>query len=93
VKALQEMHRVLRPGGRAVVIDLKKDASVRDIDHYVENAGVSWLSGIFMKLTFRTMLLKRAYTKAQFQEFISQTSFRKSEIRADGIGFEISLEK
>jgi ubiquinone/menaquinone biosynthesis C-methylase UbiE len=93
VKALQEMHRVLKPGGKALVIDLSKDASVRDIDRYIENAGVSWISGIFMKVTFRTMLLKRAYTKAQFQEFISQTAFRSSEIRADGIGFEISLVK
>jgi len=93
VKALDEMHRVLKLGGKAVVIDLRKDASLRDIDSYVENAGVSWLSGIFMKWTFRTMLLKRAYTKAQFQEFISQTAFRKSEIRESGIGFEIWLEK
>ena len=93
VKALAEMHRVLKPGGKALVIDLRKDASVRDIDTHIENAGVSWVSGIFMKWTFRTMLLKRAYTKAQFQEFISQTAFQKSEIRADGIGFEISLVK
>jgi ubiquinone/menaquinone biosynthesis C-methylase UbiE len=93
VKALQEMHRVLKPGGKAMVIDLRKDASVRDIDHYIENAGVSWVSGLMMKWTFRNMLLKRAYTKVQFQDFISQTAFRKSEIREDGIGFEISLEK
>jgi ubiquinone/menaquinone biosynthesis C-methylase UbiE len=93
VKALTEMHRVLRPGGKAVVIDLRKDASMRDINHYIENAGVSWISAIFMKWTFRGMLLKRAYTKPQFQKFISQTAFRKSEIRENGIGFEIWLEK
>jgi ubiquinone/menaquinone biosynthesis C-methylase UbiE len=93
VQALVEMHRVLKPGGKAVVIDLRKDVSMRQVDDYVKNAGVGFVSGIFMKLTFRTVLVKRAYTKAQFQEFISRTPFRKSEIREDGLGFEISLWK
>jgi ubiquinone/menaquinone biosynthesis C-methylase UbiE len=93
VKALSEMHRVLKPGGKALVIDLRKDASIRDIDAYIEAAGVSFISAIFMKWTFRTMLLKRAYTKQQFQDFISQTAFRNSEIRESGMGFDIWLEK
>jgi ubiquinone/menaquinone biosynthesis C-methylase UbiE len=93
VRALVEMHRVLKPGGKAVVIDLRKDTPVELIDAYIENSGVGFFSRIFMKWTFRAMLLKRAYTKAQFQEFISQTPFAKSEIRQDGIGFEIRLEK
>jgi ubiquinone/menaquinone biosynthesis C-methylase UbiE len=93
VQALVEMHRVLKPGGKAMVIDLRKDVPMEAVDTHVKNAGVGFFSGVFMKLTFRTVLVKRAYTKAQFQEFISQTPFQKSEIREDGLGFEISLWK
>ncbi|SRR5579871_616095 len=93
VKALVEMHRVLKPGGRALVIDLQKDASIAEIDHYIEHAGVGFFSAVMMKWTFRHMLLKRAYTRRQFEEFISRTPFERSEVRAEGIGFEISLWK
>jgi ubiquinone/menaquinone biosynthesis C-methylase UbiE len=92
-KALAEMHRVLKPGGKAVIIDLRKDVSMQQVDHYVDHAGVGWFSAIMMKWTFRSILVKRAYTKQQFQEFLSQSPFTKSEILEDGIGFEIWMQK
>jgi hypothetical protein len=45
------------------------------------------------KLTFRFMLLKRAYTKPEFEEMIAETEFRGVEIREDLLGFEIVLTK
>ena len=39
VKALNEMHRVLRHGGEAVIVDLRKDVSIEDIDAYVRHSG------------------------------------------------------
>jgi ubiquinone/menaquinone biosynthesis C-methylase UbiE len=41
VKALDEMHRVLRPAGAVVVVDLCKDASLDEIDTYVKRSGRS----------------------------------------------------
>src|SRR5437879_13226133 len=41
VKALDEMHRVLRPGGEAVVVDICKEASPDDIDRDGKNSGRS----------------------------------------------------
>src|SRR5271154_6023978 len=41
LKALQEMRRVLRPGGKALVIDMRRDASMLSIRQYVEGLGVS----------------------------------------------------
>src|SRR5262252_5375977 len=61
VKALGEMRRVLRPGGTALLIDMRRDASIADVRQYVDGLGVGWLNRWFMMFTFRTMLIKRAY--------------------------------
>jgi hypothetical protein len=37
--------------------------------------GVGFVSAIMMKLTFRFMLIKRAYTKEQFSQFIALSPF------------------
>jgi coenzyme PQQ precursor peptide PqqA len=48
---------------------------------------------MFMKWTFRSMLLKRAYTKGQFERFISESGFSAPKIDETPVGFEITLAK
>ena len=91
--ALEEMHRVLKPGGQALIIDLRRDASVESINQAVNEMSVGAVNGIITKLTFRFMLLKRAYTRRQFEELISKTKFHHAEIRENLIGLEILLSK
>ncbi len=93
VSALQEMCRVLKPGGRGLIIDLRKDASMESINQEVEGMGLNPINKILTKLTFRTMLLKSAYTKPQFQHMLAQANFRSVDIVESGIGFEISMTK
>jgi hypothetical protein len=57
---------VLKPGGRAVVIDRRKDASKKDLDAYVDGLKTNFLSAFLIKRTFRLMLLRPACTKSQF---------------------------
>ena len=45
---------------------------------------------IMTKLTFRFMLLKRAYTRNEFEQFVSQTKFA-AEITEDLMGLELTL--
>src|SRR6202451_445931 len=61
VKALSEMRRVLRPGGTALLIDMRRDVKVEELKLYVDGLGVSRLNRWFMMLIFRGMLIKRAY--------------------------------
>lgn len=91
--AVREMYRVLKKGSRAVIIDLRRDASRKSVNDMVEQLGMGWASTIFTKLTFRFMLLKRAYTRSEFENFVSQTEFRQADIQENGTGFEITLRK
>ena len=93
VAALDEMERVLKPGGRALIIDLRKDASMADINAYIQSVGLSWLNALLYKLTFRYMLLPRAYSKQQFEEMAAKSRFGRAEIAESGIGFEVALRK
>ena len=93
VGALNEVHRVLKPGGQASIYDLRPDASREAIDAEVDGMGMSWLNRVFTKLTFRFMLLKTAYSREALERMVAQSRFGRGRILDDGIGFDLRLEK
>ena len=93
LKAMDEMHRVLRPGGEAVIVDLCKDASMGEIDTYVKQSGRNWIDAWMTKWTFRHVLLKRAYTKDEFVQLAKQSHFGACQIRTSMIGLELRFAK
>jgi ubiquinone/menaquinone biosynthesis C-methylase UbiE len=92
-RALEEMHRVLRPGGKALIIDLRSDASEDSISQAIKAMKVGVVNGIVTKLTFRFMLLKRAYSRSAFEKLVSQTGFNEIQIQENLIALEILLSK
>ena len=94
LEALNEMHRVLKPQGRALIIDLRRDASMDDIGAYIKDAKVGWANSLIYKATFRYLLIPRAYSKQQFTEIAASSRFSGvAESIESGIGFEITLRK
>lgn len=94
VKALREMRRVLKPGGKAWIADLRHDLSSKAIDDYiVSNMNVKGLKRIYMKWVFKSMLRPRAYTMQQFKEMAAKAAFSGIDIKTDQIGFESLLVK
>jgi ubiquinone/menaquinone biosynthesis C-methylase UbiE len=93
VGALCEMYRVLRPGGEALVIDMRKDASDEAIDEAVAEMRVGRLDAFFIRAVFKLSLRKRAYSRAQFAEMTGATPFGAAEIGEAPLGFEARLRK
>jgi ubiquinone/menaquinone biosynthesis C-methylase UbiE len=93
VGALNEIHRVLVPGGQAAILDLRKDASPDDIATEVREMHLSAVNALVTRWTFRFVLLKRAYSRAALEAIVTASRFGASEIVRDGIGFELRLLK
>jgi ubiquinone/menaquinone biosynthesis C-methylase UbiE len=93
VQALDEMCRVLKPGGKAVIIDLSKDASLADINTTVNSMRLGVVNSAITKFVFKHVLLKRAYRQEDFQRMAHESRFGSCEIRAEGIGLEVWLTK
>jgi ubiquinone/menaquinone biosynthesis C-methylase UbiE len=93
VQAIREMHRVLKLGGTALIIDLRGDASPEDIRAAVQAMGLSAINRFLTQWAFKSLLLKNAYTGADIRQMVAQTPFADCEIREDSIGMQIWLEK
>jgi len=93
VRAITEMHRVLQAPGTAVIDDLRRDASLDEIKTYVQGMGMSPINRLMTIWTFKSMLLKNAYTIAEMEAFVAQTPFGKCRVESDEITFQVWLEK
>lgn len=87
--ALEEMHRVLKPGGTALIMDLNVQATMKAMKKIAENMGLKGVKAYIAGAIQRS----GAYSRKEFETFISQTEFKDYKIRNTDMGFSISLKK
>jgi len=92
VAALNEMHRVLRPGGFAVIHDLNHEATGAEISRDVAGMNLGAVSGFTVRQTLG-WLRRRAFTAAQFEAMAAESAFGGCSVTADGIGLEVRLTR
>jgi ubiquinone/menaquinone biosynthesis C-methylase UbiE len=93
VKALSEMRRVLRPAGTALLIDMRRDVKVEELQKYVDGLGVNLLNRWMIMLTFRGMLIKRAYRLEEIRQMAIEAGWTQPRIDSSPVGFEAWLKK
>jgi ubiquinone/menaquinone biosynthesis C-methylase UbiE len=93
VAALDEIHRVLRPGAQGLILDLRKDAPRVAIDAEIRGMHLSPLRSLLTRWMFRFGLLRAAYSREKLEAVVARSSFAHGEFLEDGIGFQLRLLK
>ncbi|MEJ3657424.1 class I SAM-dependent methyltransferase [Actinomycetes bacterium KLBMP 9759] len=93
VEALDEMHRVLRPGGVAVIQDLDRDVTNAQLAAEVAAMGGNAVTSLLTRVPLM-WLRRRAYSQAGFEQFAAQSSFGSCTVTVDGrIGLDVRLTR
>jgi ubiquinone/menaquinone biosynthesis C-methylase UbiE len=90
--ALEEVHRVLREGGTAIVQDMSHEATRAEIAREVRGMELRGFSALITRWIF-VGLRRRAYTPSAFRALVAQSPFGSCDIRTSGIGMEVRLTK
>jgi|WetSurMetagenome_2_1015567.scaffolds.fasta_scaffold00835_9 ubiquinone/menaquinone biosynthesis C-methylase UbiE len=89
VKALQEMYRVLKPGGVALIMDLNRKASMKSTKKVAEKMGLKGMTAYIAGAIQRNA----SYSRDELETFIYGTEFKDYEIRETDMGFSVYLRK
>ena len=87
VKVFNEVYRVLKTDGEALIGDVRKNASKEELDKIARK-----IDSFIMRWGFRHSI-KEAYTKDKIIELLSETKFKKGQVKENPIGLEIWLKK
>jgi hypothetical protein len=86
------MHRVLRPNGTALIVDMRSNAANAAIDDQVSQMRLGPISGLFTSAILKS-LRRRAYSREDFVRMIGASPFGYGDINGGPLGFEVTLTK
>jgi ubiquinone/menaquinone biosynthesis C-methylase UbiE len=91
-RALDEMHRVLREGGTAVIQDMSREASWSAIGQEVKRMRLGRVNTLMTRVTL-AVLRRRAYSRQRMNALAAASAFGACYIRTEGIGMDVQLRK
>lgn len=86
-RIFQEIHRVLKPGCRALLSDLRSDAPVDEVQQFATQ-----IDSRFMRWGLRHSF-REGYTVQEAEQLVDGISFASVRTEVDGISMAIWLEK
>jgi hypothetical protein len=72
---------------------MRRDVSIEELQKYVDGLGVSWFNRKFMMLSFRGMLIKRAYPLEEIRRMAAEAGWKDARIDTSPIGFAAYARK
>jgi ubiquinone/menaquinone biosynthesis C-methylase UbiE len=90
--AIAEMHRTLRAGGRAVIRDMRRDASNAALDNEVCAMRLGSFATVLNRFIFR-QLRRRAYLSETLLRMAEASPFGGAKVRQNAVGFDVVLTK
>ncbi len=82
-----EIYRILKSNGRAMISDLRKDAPSEKVREWT-----TVIDSKIMRWGFRYSI-KESYTAQEIERIINDTQFRQFEVKEEEINLEIFLRK
>jgi ubiquinone/menaquinone biosynthesis C-methylase UbiE len=87
IKVFNEIYRVLKTNGKALICDARRDASKEEIIKITKK-----INSFMMRWGLKHSI-KESYTKDKIMELLTKTIFIKGEIKENPIDLEIWLKK
>jgi ubiquinone/menaquinone biosynthesis C-methylase UbiE len=92
IRIFNEVHRTLKTNGRALIVELRPDASKEAIDKEARKLSDSFVARWGLRRGI-TRAVKEAHTQNEIHELVSKTGFSKCEVQESPLELEIWLEK
>ncbi|MDR0628201.1 MAG: methyltransferase domain-containing protein [Treponema sp.] len=92
-RALGEMYRVLKPGGKGLIIDMNKDTTAAIRKAEIDKMGLKGFEHLFMTFCFAFILRDGAYLKRDFEAMLRDAPFRQWSVETRGISIYVYLYK
>lgn len=92
-KALKEMRRVLKPGGTALIADMKRNVSNADLDKLADEMNIKGIEALFVKMTFKHFLRRGAYEKSEMSNLAAAAGFSQYEVSEGAASLSTYLRK
>lgn len=96
-RVINEMCRVLRPGGEAWMLDPNKECSKEDLDEFLKKiiklSGAGFFGRLWLRFGIRKEIRYDCYSRAEIEEMVRASNFSSCNIQTDGVYMTIKMRK